>query len=323
MMKRSRLNPKKIYKVILCVALTLFGAVFALNPQRYASACFEGICLWAESVLPSLFPFMVVSALLCGLGAISAVAAPFEGVCKKLKINPAAVPLFLLSAVSGYPAGSRLLSEYYSSGRISDCDAQALAPLCSVCSPAFAIGTVGYKAFGGDCGVKLLIAAYVAVILPSFIYGLVSKKKQGEKRLAPLNKKGGDLLYDSFYGAVSAVLCAGGFICFFYTLAKAACDYNLFLPLTALLRPLIGDCCGGLATGLIEATGGCFAAAKSGGFFALPVAGFLVVFGGASILLQQLCYLTKCGVRPKSFIVMKLIQGVTAFFILCLIQLIL
>ncbi|MGN1060731.1 MAG: hypothetical protein ACI4QN_03270 [Candidatus Coproplasma sp.] len=318
MVKSSKIKLKRIYKALLCIALALFGAVLALNPQRYAAVCFEGICLWAESVLPTLFPFMVVCSLLCGLDAVSAVSAPFEKVCRKININPAAVPLFLLSAVSGYPAGSRLLSEYCLSGKISDSDAAALAPLCSICAPTFALGTVGYKAFGGEyCGVKLTLAAYISVIVPA-VYGVFVKKNQVMKNLAPLNKNGGDLLYDSFYGAVSAVLCAGGFICFFYTLSKAAEDYNLLLPLNAALRPLLGDACEGLSLGLIEATGGCFAAAKAGGFFALPIAGFLLVFGGASILLQQLCYLTKCKVKPSRFILIKFIQGATAFIILCL-----
>ena len=318
MVNRSFLNPKKIYKAFACIALALFGAVIALNPQRYAAVCLEGICLWAECVLPSLFPFMVVSLLLCGLGAINAVSAPFERVCKKLNFPPAALPLFLLSAVSGYPTGSRLLSEYYSSGKISASQANTLAPLCSICSPAFALGTVGFKAFGGGCGVKLIIAAYLSVIATTLIYALLPKKKQRSGRLTPKVKRGGDLLYDSFYGAVNAVLCAGGFICFFYTLSKAVQDYNLLLPLTALLRLIVGDCADGLCLGLIEATGGIFAAAKSGGYFALPTAGFLLVFGGGSILLQQLCYLTKCKIKPSSFVLIMFIPGVAAFIILCL-----
>lgn len=323
MVKKSLINPKKIYKGLICTALTLFGCVIAINPQRYATVCFEGICLWAECVLPSLFPFMVVCSLLCGLGAINAAAAPFERICKKLKINPAALPLFALSAVSGYPAGSRLLSEYYSSGKISESEAKTLALVCSICSPTFALGTVGYKAFGGEYyGVKLLFAAYISVIATSAVYGLFNKNKQDIKRPSVKTKSGGNLLYDSFYGAVTAVLCAGGFICFFYTLSKAAYDFNLFTPITFWLRPVIGAACDGLCLGLVEATGGIFAAAKAGGFFALPIAGFLLVFGGASILGQQLCYLIKCGIKPKSFILMKFIQGLAAFVLLCFIQLI-
>lgn len=321
-MKRFSINPKKIYKVIICFILFAFCGVLALNPERYTKACFEGICLWAECVLPSLFPFMVAISLLCGLGAINAIAKPFEKISRKFNFNPAVFPLFLLSAVSGYPAGSRLLCEYYLSGKISDADAKALAPLCSICSPAFALGTVGFKAFGGGYyGVKLLVAAYLSVILTSIIYAIFIRKKQGERRLCTLNEKKGDLLYDSFYGAVCAALSSGGFICFFYTLSKAAYDYNLFAPITALLCPVLGDAGVGFALGLVEATGGIFAAAKAGGYFALPTAGFALVFGGASIIGQQLCYLTKCAIKPKSFILIKLVQGLLAFFILCIIGL--
>lgn len=322
-MKRSNLIQKKFYKLLLSFALVLFGVVLALNPARYCTACFEGICLWAECVLPSLFPFIVVSSLLCGLGAIDATLAPFKRVCKRFKINPAAIPLFILSAVSGYPAGSRLLSEYYLNGKISSSEAQTLAPLCSIPSPAFALSTVGFKAFGGGySGVKLLFAAYLTVVLSGVIYALIPKKNQGVERPVALNKASDNLLYDSFYGAVSAVLTAGGFICFFYVLSKAVSDYNLLTPLTICLRPIMGEACDGLALGLVEPTGGIFTAAKFGGFFALPIAGFLLVFGGASILGQQLCYLTKCGVKPKSFVFLKFIQGLVAFIILCLLQLI-
>ncbi|MGN1104055.1 MAG: hypothetical protein ACI4QI_04190 [Candidatus Coproplasma sp.] len=323
MVKRSDNFRKKFNKALICFALVLFGGVLALNPQRYTAVCFEGLCLWAECVLPSLFPFMVVCSLLCGLGAVNALAAPFERVCKKLKINPATLPLFLLSAVSGYPAGSRLLCEYYSSGKISESEVKTLAPLCSIPSPAFVLGTVGFKAFGGGYyGVKLLFAAYASVILCSAVYALLSKDKSDIKRPLAPTIKSGELLEGSFYSAVCAVLTAGGFICFFYTLSRAVSDYNLFLPLTIWLRPVIGDACDGFASGLIEATGGIFSAAKAGGFFALPVAGFLLIFGGASIIGQQLCYLTKCNVNPKSFVFLKLIQGLTAFIILCIIQLI-
>ncbi|MGN0807288.1 MAG: hypothetical protein ACI4MN_02445 [Candidatus Coproplasma sp.] len=322
MVKRSYFNLKKIYKFLICFVLFAFCGVLALNPERYTKACFEGICLWAECVLPSLFPFMVAISLLCGLGAINAIAKPFERICKKFNFNPAIFPLFLLSAVSGYPAGSRLLSEYYLSGKISQADAKALAPLCSIPSPAFALGTVGFKAFGGGYyGVKLLIAAYLSVILTSVIYAFFIRKKQGERRLCKLSEKKGDLLYDSFYGAVCAVLTSGGFICFFYTLSKAAFDYNLFLPITALLRPILGEAADGFALGLIEATGGIFSAAKAGGFFALPTAGFALVFGGASIIGQQLCYLTKCAIKPKSFVLIKFVQGLITFSILCIIGL--
>lgn len=322
-------KPKKIFpdrasffKACVCAALIFFAAALAARPERYVAVCLEGVCLWAECVLPSLFPFMVVCLLLSGLGAVEAFAKPFAKPCRRLGISPAAVPLFVLSAVSGYPAGSRLVAEYRKRGLIGYGDAVKLAPLCSSCSPMFALGTVGYKAFGGGyAGVKLFSASIIAVVGTSLLYCLFSKKKADAGGIFPNGKKDKDLLFSAFNGGVTASLTAGGFICFFYTVSRVAADCNILTPLNALLYPVLGETAAGLTSGLFEATGGCFAAAASGGFFALPVAGFLTVSGGLSIQLQQLCYLTGCGVKPAFFIIFKTVQGVVAFALLCLFSL--
>ena len=49
---------------------------------------------------------------------------------------------------------------------------------------------------------------------------------------------------------------------------------------------------------------------------ALPLAGALVTFGGASILAQQLCYLQKCGVKAAPFILFKAAQAALCFALL-------
>ncbi len=310
------------FKLIpLTAVLLLFGGALIAKPDRYIPVCSDGIYLWAESVLPSLFPFMVIAFLLIKTGIAQYAAKPFGGLSEKIKLPKAAVPLFLISAFSGYPAGSRTVCEYYRQGLIDENDCRKLAPMCSTCGPLFALGTVGYKAFGGNgAGAKLLFACIFSVTSVSLIYCLLCKKPASFTPKAPKTIKG-NALYDSFYGAVNAVCVAGAFICFFYTLTAVFADLHIFKPLEAAFSPLFGnEVAKGLCAGLCEATGGCFKLANAGGFFALPLAGFLITFGGVSIIAQQLCYLTECGVKPSFFIVMKLLQGLLAFGILCLIQ---
>ena len=80
--------------------------------------------------------------------------------------------------------------------------------------------------------------------------------------------------------------------------------------------PLLGGAAAGVCRGLIEATGGCARVIECGGRLALPITGFLITFGGLSIILQQLCYLTKCGVKPLAFIAAKALQGGVCFLLL-------
>ncbi len=313
----------KIYKVAAAILLLLFGGVLLIFPDRYIPVCFGGICLWAECVLPSLFPFMIITSLLISLGAADAAAKPLRGLSYKLKLPAAALPLFLMSVCSGYPAGSRLLYEYAQRGLLSPSDCKKLAPLCSACGPLFALGTVGFKAFGGgSAGVKLLCACLISVISTSLVFCLFCKNSDKTPLPAAKDSHNDNVLYSSFCGGVNASLVAGGFICFFYTLAKVLDDFKIFTPLTAALSPVFG---GGVAsaigTGLCEATCGCFKAAAAGGFFALPAAGFLMTFGGVSIILQQLCYLTPCGVKAPFFIAFKFVQGIVCFALLCLFSL--
>ena len=117
--------------------------------------------------------------------------------------------------------------------------------------------------------------------------------------------------------AVLSVLCAGGFIAAASVLLCVLEDLYLLRPLQNLLslclRPFgLESCAAGTASGLIEATRGC-AALAGGGKAALPFAAFLITFGGASILTQQLASLTKVGVRAGRFIAVKAAQGAAAF----------
>ncbi|MDE7379756.1 MAG: hypothetical protein K2N14_01770 [Clostridia bacterium] len=314
-----KLRRRKIFITILCICLLIFGGVLIAFPDRYLHACFEGICLWGECVLPSLFPFMVITSLLIKLGAPQAASKPFKKLSAKLNLPESAFPLFLMSVFSGYPAGSRILCEYKDCGLIDDTDIKKLAPLCSACGPLFALGTVGARAFGGGtAGIKLWCACLISVVATSLIYCIFGKRKPvTAKKLRKTDR--GNLLQSCFFGAVSASLTAGAFICFFYTLSKVLADFNIFKPVELLFLPLFGsEISAGLASGLCEATGGCFALANAGGFFALPLAGFTVTFGGASILLQQLSYLSQCGVKAGFFIGFKFLQGIICFAILCI-----
>lgn len=312
------LNKNNFKLISVCTVLLFFGAVLIIYPDRYVKVCFDGICLWAECVLPSLFPFMVITLLLSKLGAVQFAAKPFKKPAKIFKLPSTAAPLFLMSLFSGYPAGSRILSEYYENGCLSKADCKKLAPLCSACGPLFALGTVGVKAFGGgSAGIKLFTACLISVVVSSLIASLFSKHTDGGKQ--PELKRDGNLLYSAFHGGVTASIVAGGFICFFYTLSQVFADFGIFKPLEALLSSVFGDgIAAGLCQGIIEATGGCFTLAAAGGNFSIPFCGFLMTFGGVSILFQQLCYLLKCGVSASRFIGFKLLQGAISFGLLCL-----
>lgn len=306
--------------LILCVMLLCFGAAIIVFPERYIQSCFQGFAMWAECVLPSLFPFMIITLIFVKTGMADKASLPLKKAMQKIKFPPCAGACFLMSVCSGYPAGSRIVNEFYEGGLIEKRDAPKLAYLCSSSGPLFILGSVGFKMFGDKIiGLKILVAHILSIATVSIIISLISKKSSAS--LMKRKPYKGNILYDVFYGAVLSVAVAGGFIAFFYVVSQFAADFKLLYPIKLIFNLFCDkQTAGAVCTGLIEATSGCRALSASDSFFAVPFAGFLITFGGMSILCQQLCYLVSIGVKPLKFIGVKALQALLCFALLLILN---
>ena len=68
---------KKVFPILTAL---LFAALLLLHPEQAGAAVRDGLTLCAATVIPSLFPFFVLTALLLRLGLDSVlrpVCAPF------------------------------------------------------------------------------------------------------------------------------------------------------------------------------------------------------------------------------------------------------
>lgn len=301
---------------ILCLVLTFMAGAIVIYPERYINSCFQGFALWAECVLPSLFPFMVITLIFIKTGIAEKASLPLKKVTGLFNLPPAAAVCFIMSIFSGYPAGTRVVAEFYDSGCFSSNDCKKLSALCSTSGPLFIIGSVGVKMLGDkSAGWKILIAHITAVLAVGLILSLLIKRSETrEYRRAPADK---NVLYNSFYSAVISVAVAGGFIAFFSTAGQIIADFDILLPLEKLLS-LFTDKASAQAVcrGLTEATAGCRCLSETGGKLILPFSGFLITFGGISILMQQLGYLLKAKVNAAYFIGVKFLQGIICFLLL-------
>ena len=313
---------KLVYVVKFAVPallLTMIACAIIIYPERYISCCLQGFIMWAECVLPSLFPFMVITLIMIKSGFAEKASLPLKKVTGLFKLPPAAAVCFIISICSGYPAGAKCLLEFYENGCLSKNDMKKLSVLCSTSGPLLIIGSVGVKMFADKgTGWKILLAHYLSVLIIALVISLFSKKEKTEEiRRAPVN---GNILYDSFYGAVISVAVAGGFIAFFAVTARILSDFNFLIVFEKFISLFTDEqSARAVSLGLIEVTRGCMELSASPTKLTLPFAGFLITFGGVSILLQQLAYLSKAKVNALYFVTIKFIQGIGCFFILLLI----
>ena len=299
--------------------LTLIAGAIIIYPERYISCCLQGFVMWAECVLPSLFPFMVITLIMIKSGFAEKASLPLKKITGIFNLPPSAAVCLIISVCSGYPAGAKSLLEFYESGCLSRKDVKKLSALCSTSGPLFIIGSVGVRMLGDkSAGWKILLAHFLSVIIIALILSLFSKREQNkELKRAPVNN---NLLYDSFYGAVISVAVAGGFIAFFSVTARILSDFNFLIVFEKLISLFTdGQSAKAASLGLVEATLGCRELSAAAGKLTLPLAGFLITFGGVSIILQQLAYLQKAGVKALYFIFIKFVQGVACFILLLLI----
>ena len=312
-----------------CAAALLL--LLALRPQRYAAACAEGIALWAKVVLPALFPFLVLTAWIARSGMIVGLGRKLSPLLRRCGLPAASAGAFLLSIVSGYPVGSRVVADLQRRGEIGRADAERLSILCSTSGPMFILGSVGSAMFGGGKAGAVLLTAHLfgvlAIALPVLLFrkrsaaaepspSPAAQRSAARAIRAPQARAPSDTLGETVREAVLSVLCVGGFIALANVALCAAEDLLLLAPLRALaelcLCPFGAQACAeGIVYGLIEATRGCaaLAAADAAG---LPFAAFAITFGGASILAQQLAFLRPVGVRAGRFIAVKAAQGCAA-----------
>lgn len=297
------------------------AAVLALmiaQPERYAAACAKGIALWATAVLPALFPFMVLTSVLTGLGAAQGLAKAFAPLAAKLRLPAVAAYCFLLSALSGYPVGARVAADLCRRGALPQAYAARVAVLCSTSGPMFVVGSVGGLLFRSPAAGAVLYASHLAGTVLVCLLALPFAKKLPKQASLPPRQDTDGLLRESVHAAVLSVLCVGGFIALFCVLTQALADARLLALPAALLERLLAPfgaeaAAEGVAAGLLECTQGCAAVAASGAPLALPLCAFLITFGGASILAQQMAYLGQCGVKAAFFAGFKCLQGGAAF----------
>lgn len=118
----------------LCAMLMLI-----LDPKTALAGAAEGIDLCICTVIPALFPFVVLSGYLTGNFRASRNPV-LTGIGSMLKIPPGAEGIFLTGLLGGYPVGAQAIAQAYNCGTLSKEQARRMLGFCSNAGPAFLFG---------------------------------------------------------------------------------------------------------------------------------------------------------------------------------------
>ena len=139
-----------------------------LHAPDAAASCREGIQLCAQVLIPSLFPFFLVSCLLTDALANKPIPLlrPVERLCR---IPAGSGCLLLTGLLGGYPAGAQSVGLAYRTGRICRTDGERMLSFCSNAGPAFLFGMVA-PFFDNPLHLWLLWAVHIlSALLAGFL----------------------------------------------------------------------------------------------------------------------------------------------------------
>lgn len=114
-------------------------AVLILDSKAALASARQGVQLCLQTVIPSLFPLIVLSGMLNGaiLGAETKALSP---IAKLLHIPQRAISLIMVGFLGGYPMGASCVAAAVKNGAIAKRDGERMLAFCSNCGPAFIFG---------------------------------------------------------------------------------------------------------------------------------------------------------------------------------------
>ena len=162
-------------------------------PQVCAEGISKGLYNSAKILVPSLFPFMVLSSFIIRSGVYEYAGKLFSPLAKIFKLPKNAVSAVVLSFIGGFPVGARCVKLLYESGDITEKQAERMMYFCVCSGPSFMITAIGAIMLGN---INAGIILYVSQIISGIVLGIVSgifSEKESEKEISE-NKRDTDMI---------------------------------------------------------------------------------------------------------------------------------
>ena len=166
---------------IIFVVITIYLVIFS---KSNLTAAKNGLTLWATCVVPSLFPFFVITNLLSHTKVVSFTGKLLDKFMRPLFNVPGIGGfVFVMGLISGYPVGAKVVSDFRQEDLVTKDEGERMLAFTNNSGPLFIISSVGISLFGDTTtGLLLLCTHVLACITVGIILGKFSKKSDEEFR---------------------------------------------------------------------------------------------------------------------------------------------
>lgn len=312
----------------MCQNILFFVAILAvfigliLFPSESVAAAKDGVILCLNVIVPSLFPFFVLSSMCVNSGMISALGRMLNPVMYPLfRVNGNCAGAFLLGIIGGYPVGARTAISLYETGQCSKSEAERMLSFCNNSGPAFILGVVGAGIFSSSTvglwlyGAHVLASIFVGILFRS--YGDKTKPNPKSTAAAIPHISFAEVFTESVKNAFSAVLNISSFVIFFTVIIRLLYLSGIIRLLSVLIAGSMGrlgfsqTIAESLLTGLIEMTSGVWSLREAASSLGtkMCMAAFILGWAGLSVHCQVLSFLSSSDLNTRTYFLGKLLHG--------------
>lgn len=288
--------------IFICFITTAF--IYALiNPYGTAYYCKGALQICANSVIPSLFIFIVLSKM------ISCASSFFHGKSKetflsKIFLLPdTLIPTVICGLFLGAPSGACAVKDLYNKKLCTKNQAEIAITLCNNVSAGFIVSIAGVCLENIRLSFLLLLSNVLSVIT---VYFLMFRSKQVYKERSipdytPTKINVTKSISLSITDATLTTITLCGYILFFYTFSGILTDKLYYIFSSDVLKVFINS--------IFEMTSGVIACSVIEGNAKIILCAFAVSFCGLSVIFQVISVLNQTDISCKNFILSKILCG--------------
>ena len=293
-----RLNARQ-KRLIISIALVAASILLIAFPKKASFGAYMGIVNCLEIIVPSLFPFMVITIFLTESGYYERIFSIPSGVLSKITgIDKSFCSLFFVGMIGGYQSAAKSVSILCKNNDLSPENASTLLCFSTNAGPAFLISAVGSGLFlSSSIGVILFVASVMSSFsLMAFYASKLSKSK------VYLGRKNNNSLSMCFVSSVKegcktiTVMCA--FIVLFSVAIYLIPDLsNSFSFLKSFIY------------GLLEVTSGVCTASLEISLKSILATSAICAFGGFCIIFQIAAICSETNIKIAPFIISRILHS--------------
>lgn len=291
-------NNYKIKMIFSLIAILVFTVAFFYEPSAMSAGMRNGLYLCTSTIIPSMFPFLIVSDFLIRSGLCTHIGRFFSKIIKAVfRLPGSSACVILMSLIGGFPVGAKMTAQLIDNKDISKSDGKRLVLFCVNAGPAFTISAVGDSMLKSK---KAGIIIYISLVLSSLIIGFIARffaKKESDSAIRT------EPYFDTavFVGSVSESARAVINICAWVLVFSSISGYLIYLPLKQNVIDWINI--------FGEVTNGCSAVA---GRLPVFILAFVIGWAGLSVHCQVYEYVRKTGLAMWKFLIARFANGTLA-----------